>query len=86
MAQGEDARGDLLWAGRILAQAEGMKLLMDEERLGQGRGVAVYKRELAPANVHHPAARAGLQAGFNHRLTKPVDALARLLADWTLST
>lgn len=34
MAQGEDARGDLLRAGRVLAQAEGMQLLVDEERLG----------------------------------------------------
>ena len=35
MAHGEDARRDLLWAWRILAEAEGVQLLMDEEHLGQ---------------------------------------------------
>src|SRR6266852_5997925 len=58
MAQGEDARGDLLRAGRVLAQAEGMQLLVDEERLGLARVVAVHGCELAPTNVHDPTAPA----------------------------
>jgi len=56
MAHVEDARGDLSWAGRVLAQAEGMQLLMDEKCLGQARVVGVHESKLATANVHGPTA------------------------------
>ena len=59
MAHCEDACGDLFGAGWVLAQTEGMQLLMDEISLGLARFVAVHERELAPADVHDTAARGG---------------------------